>query len=241
MQCNTQALHALSAVVSKVEDKLACLIDQTKGLQDSHASITTTPKEVGRANTSYAETASVHLPVNQVPPIHLKSTSRALGNDSRASNVILFGLPEGRSIIESKKAVDEVFEYLAGRPVVINDIFRLGKYNQQSPRPRPLLVKLSAIWDKKLILSRKRNLRDFKIKRLFLREDVPPDHKLRRRFEPGEKKSADQIHPISSVVPEDDLITEQQTSPDRSPSPSLSTSSLTSVATVVLDEANNDV
>ena len=126
MQCNTQALHALSAVVSKVEDKLACLIDQTKGLQDSHASIIATPKDVGRANTSYAETASVHLPVNQVPPIHLKSTGRARDNDSRASNVILFGLPEGKSIIESKSVVDEVFEYLAGRPVVINDIFRLG-------------------------------------------------------------------------------------------------------------------
>ena len=134
-----------SPATGKVEDKLACLIDQ---MQDSRASTITTPKEVGCANTSYAETASVHLPVNQVPPIHLKSTSRALDTDSRASKVVLFGLPEGKSIIESKGIVDEVFEYLAGRPVVMNDIFHLGKYSQQSPRPRPLLVKLSAIWDK---------------------------------------------------------------------------------------------
>ena len=80
-----------------------------KGLQDSHASIITNPKEVGHANTSYAETACVHLHVDQVPPIHLKSTSRAWDNDSRTSNVVLFGLPEGKSIIESKGVVNEVF------------------------------------------------------------------------------------------------------------------------------------
>jgi len=33
---------------------------------------------------------------------------------------------------------------------------------------------------RKLLLARKRNLRDFRISHLFLREDVPPDHKLRQ-------------------------------------------------------------
>ena len=32
-----------------------------------------------------------------------------------------------------------------------------------------------------MLLLRKSNLRDFRIGRLFLREDVPPDHKLRQR------------------------------------------------------------
>ena len=84
---------------------------------------------------------------------------------------------EGKSIIESKAVVDE---FLAGRQVSISDIFRLGKYTQ-SDRPRPLLVKLSAVWDRKLLLSQKKNLREFRIRRLFLREDVPPENRLRQR------------------------------------------------------------
>ena len=44
-----------------------------------------------------------------------------------------------------------------------------------------LLIKLSTGWDRKLILLRKRDLRNFRIKRLFLREDVAPGHKLRQR------------------------------------------------------------
>ena len=43
----------------------------------------------------------------------------------------------------------------------------------QSNTSRPLHIKLSSLWDWKLLLSRKKNLRDFKIRRLFLREDVP--------------------------------------------------------------------
>ena len=43
------------------------------------------------------------------------------------------------------------------------------------------MVKLSSAWDRKLLLLRKSTLRDFRIGRLFLREDVPPDHKFRQR------------------------------------------------------------
>jgi len=60
-------------------------------------------------------------------------------------------VPEQKSIIETKAIVDEVFEFLAGKSVLIKDIFRLGKYSSSS-RPRPLLIKLSAIWDQKLFL-----------------------------------------------------------------------------------------
>ena len=237
-------LHTLNEVVTNVEEKLTHLIDQTKCLLDSERTTVISPGEVGREINSYAKAASVQLPVNNTPPAPLtKSMRRSSNDDSRASNVVIFGLPEGKSIFESKSLVDEIFQFLAGRPVVINDLFRLGKYGR-SPQPRPVLVKLSAIWDKKLLLSRKRNLRDFKMKRLFLREDVPPDHKLRQRTKFGEKESSGQNPSSSSadLVQVDDLTANQQLSRDRSPSLSPSTSSLTlsSGATVVLDEVNSD-
>ena len=84
-------------------------------------------------------------------------------------------------------------------------MFRLGKYASKgalsSHRPRPVLVKLTTPWDRKLILLRKRNLRTFKVPRLFLREDVPPDHKLRVKIPTkgaGQSPSTDAL-PVSGV------------------------------------------
>ena len=159
VQSNTQALHTLGAAVSGVEDKLAHLMEQIKVLLDSTKTATT--RESVQTTTSFAKVVSSHP-----PSVQPKSTRPPPSDDSRASNVVLFGLPQGKSIFESKAVVDEVFEFLAGRLVAIKDIFRLGKFNHSS-HPRPLLVKLSAIWDRKLFLSRKKNLRDFRIKSLF--------------------------------------------------------------------------
>ena len=49
-----------------------------------------------------------------------------------------------------------------------------------SSHPRPILIKLSSAWDRKLVLLCKSTLRNFRIKQLFLREDVSPDHQLRK-------------------------------------------------------------
>ena len=99
-------------------------------------------------------------------------------------SAILFGLPENQTIIEAKGVVDEMFDFLIGKPVQIKDILRLGRFRSPaspSSRPHPLLIKLCTVWDRKLLLLRKSNLREFRIKRLFLKEDVAPDHKLRQR------------------------------------------------------------
>ena len=110
------------------------------------------------------------------------TSSRA---DGRECNVILFGLPENQTIVEAKGVVDEMFAFLSGKQVQIKDILHLGRFRSpaspSSSRPRPLLIKLCTVWDRKLLLLRKSNLREFHIKRLFLREDVAPDHKLRQR------------------------------------------------------------
>lgn len=149
---NTQTLHTLSAAVSGVEDKLGNLMDQMKVLFDSNKTTETTTVGSAQTATSYANVVSSHTPVNIASSVQPKLPA---WDDSRAPNVILFGLPEGKSIFKSKAVVDEVFEFLAGQQVLIKDIFRLGKFNQSS-RPHPLLVKLSGIWDKKLLLSHKR-------------------------------------------------------------------------------------
>ena len=79
--------------------------------------------------------------------------------------------------------MDEMFEFLSGKQLHTKDMFPLGrlkKSQSSSSPPRPLFIKLCTAWDRKLNLLRKSKLRDFHIKRLFLREDVAPNHKLRQ-------------------------------------------------------------
>ena len=153
---------ALSSVVSSIEEKITSL---TKPPSDPSSSSPMVGKRTQQGAT-YAQIAfSICPPPNSDTSASSQKPQRPLYDDIRESNVILFGLPEEKSIVETKAVVDEVFEFLAGRPVAIKDIFRLGKF-RQSANPCPLLVKLSAIWDRKLLLVQKKNLCEFSIGRL---------------------------------------------------------------------------
>ena len=44
-----------------------------------------------------------------------------------------------------------------------------------SKPPRPLLIKPSNVWDKRLILTSVRKLKEYSILKLFVREDVSPE------------------------------------------------------------------
>ena len=148
---------------------------------------TVEPDVVGADSDTYARHASISLPPHStstaLPSRRSAIPSASSRVDDRDSNLILFGLPDSPSIFDAKKLIDEVLQFLAVGPVQIRDVFRLGKYNpssSSSTRPCPVLIKLSTAWDRKVILLQKRNLQHFRINRLFLRADVPPDHKLRQ-------------------------------------------------------------
>ena len=132
---------------------------------------------------SYAQAASSqpNPSVHVTHSARLSSTKSPSVIDSRACKLVLFGLPENDSILKLKSEIDEVLEFLAGEQVIVNDVFRLGKFSASSNNcPNPVLIKLATAWDRKVILH-KCDLKDFKTSRLFLREDVPPDHKLCQR------------------------------------------------------------
>ena len=92
------------------------------------------------------------------------TTKPPFSPDPRDCNLVLFGLPESRSIVDTKESVDEMLQFLAGESVLMKDLFRLGKYvpsadpQNSSHRPRP---KLTTPWDRRLILLRKSNLRNY--------------------------------------------------------------------------------
>ena len=195
VQSNSQALQVLISTVDSLEKKLSSLIGSSAAAslctQTGVGEVTDKASHQTKSYAAVASSAPSSLPGSTSKSASLSLHSgvpirRSQQHDGRECNLILFGLPEKGTILDAKEVVDEVLEFLAKKPIVIRDMFRLGKYTRHtsissSARPRPILVKLSSAWDRKLLLLRKSNLRDFRIGRLFLREDVPPDHKLRQR------------------------------------------------------------
>ena len=105
---------------------------------------------------------------------------------SRQQNLILFGLSEEHSLIDSKCIVDEVLEFLVNKPVGIKDLVRIGRIKKAESasvnalRSRPLLIKFDTVWDRQLVLASKRKLKQFRVERLFLREDLSLEVRQRR-------------------------------------------------------------
>ena len=98
---------------------------------------------------------------------------RSSSADERASNNILSSLG---CLVESKQVVDEILEFVSGNSVQIKDMLRLGKYVRSTSslsHPRPIQITARDCF------TSEDCIKDFRIKHLFLREDVPPDHKLR--------------------------------------------------------------
>ena len=89
----------------------------------------------------------------------------------RSRNVIIFGVPESRSLLDTENLVRQAFEFAVGRKIKLVDCRRLGKFNPNQEKGRPLIVKLALVWDRRLLLNTKCKLRHFKGAQLFLRED----------------------------------------------------------------------
>ena len=176
VESNCQVLKDLKSVVERLESKFSSF---------SLMSSTTTSRDHSSEQQDWSNSYA-SMVTSFTPPAATTSRSpstaatKHLQSTERGTNLVLFGLSETHSLIESKEIVDDLLEFLVGKPVQIREMFRLGKINHSSSAPcqshsRPILIKLSMAWDRKLVLLRKRNLKEFRIKHLFVREDLPPE------------------------------------------------------------------
>ena len=81
--------------------------------------------------------------------------------------------------------VDEILDFIAGRPISIKDLFQLGRLARPSSPSAsisrgPVLIKLLTALDRKVVLFSKRKRKVYRLQHLFLREDLSPDHKVRQ-------------------------------------------------------------
>ena len=86
-------------------------------------------------------------------------------------NVIIFGIKESGDAEVWCKSVNDALTFVCGHSVDIADAFRLGRFN--ADKIRPILVKLRTIWDKRLILSKAGNLKQYSQRNVFVVPDEP--------------------------------------------------------------------
>ena len=124
-------------------------------------------------STAVTEGAQVelHLPNPREATYRPQMRRDAFTVDSndRHSNVLVFGLPETSSLMETKEKVDNMLTYLTGTTIGVRDLFRIGRFKKEAEHTsRPVLVKLSSAWDR-------RKLKNYHISHLFVREDLAPE------------------------------------------------------------------
>ena len=67
-----------------------------------------------------------------------------------------------------REKLNDVFKFVVGKAVDINDSFRLGKFTEG--KIRPILVKLNTAWDRRLILDSSNKLKAYK-GRIYINPD----------------------------------------------------------------------
>jgi len=94
----------------------------------------------------------------------------------RSKNVVIFGIDEAIDTTDGTAWRDTVVQTLstaAGRDVVIEDAFRLGR-TVTTGRKRPVLVRLHSAWDRRIILSGSWKLsRKAGFEHIFIAPDEP--------------------------------------------------------------------
>ena len=98
----------------------------------------------------------------------------------RRENLMIFGIKESQSMTDTMDSVKKMLEFLTGRSTTVKDLFRIGKFmeprvshDEPSPsRPRPIVLKLTSPWDRRLVLANRFNLKEYTVKGIFVREDL---------------------------------------------------------------------
>lgn len=142
--------------------------------------------------SSYAAAASAG--VSSVSGSFGPKVTKLASAITRADNLIIFGLPEVESLPALNNSLDELLTLLVGKSVPLRDLFRLGhrrKISDSGPpgRPWPVLLKFMSTWDRRLLLSAVSKLKEFKMLRLYIREDLSPEECKKRRDHYGSRKA----------------------------------------------------
>jgi hypothetical protein len=118
-------------------------------------------------------------------------------------NVVLTGISENRDASVSRDIVTRALNHAAGTQVDVIDAFGLSRYS--SGKQRPITVKLSSVWHRRLVTAEARKLRHVtEFRRVFVTADEPLE--VRRRNTPQRLKSRAERDGRSVIVSHDDML-----------------------------------
>ena len=125
MHLYSKSLNSLVAAVHSLENKLSTLLipSQVTSNGSNVVGDRLTNFACDSDTNTYASRVSSFIPTSPNPtsvsPLRLKRSGNPINTEDRESNLILFGLPESQSILDSKKTGDELLQFLAEKPVSI--------------------------------------------------------------------------------------------------------------------------
>lgn len=123
-----------------------------------------------------------HSPVADRITTIRDSTEVKSSTSNRLANLIVYGIPENRDVVEWRRTVDEVLSFLLNKPVDLVDSFRLGRYVEN--KTRPILIKLTTMWDRRLVLTKCSQLKhNLAYKRIYIAADEPLDERRKHSLE----------------------------------------------------------
>ena len=172
-----------TAIVQQNNDSLELIKSKLNTLSDSISVLQSKLDKSKEGASTYAACLSRASPsptLNHTAPFEPRSL-----NLHRKENLIIFGLEE-QSMTSTMESVQKMLNFLLGRTTVVKDLFRIGRFKkpnaeQSSPsRPRPVILKLSSPWDRRLVLSSRFNLKNYEVKGIFVREDLSPEERKLR-------------------------------------------------------------
>jgi hypothetical protein len=107
------------------------------------------------------------------------SAARQSRDFDRSMNLLMFGVEEDKVASVWRDKADRALEFIAGNPVDVTDMFRLGRFN--AGKTRPILVKLRTTWDKRIILINCHKLKDY-TESIFIAPDEPLEERRKKRW-----------------------------------------------------------
>ena len=135
VQDNTKALLSLTSVVNSIEKKMSSFFETSAStfppqntIPDSQA-----PLSHSAAVTEGAQ-VELHLPNPREATYRpqMRRDDFTVDINDRHSNLLVFGLPEASSLMETKEKVDNMLTYLTGTTIGVRDLFRIGRFKKEA-------------------------------------------------------------------------------------------------------------
>ena len=186
-QSNLCSVVETQSKLQATVERLAANVDANSQQLASNGQSTTYVINPGLAKTIDTMDRKLDEIRDNIGKIQFGSTGKQINNqssksDDRSRNVVIAGVPESRTPDTWHNTVSRVLETVIGCPVQIDDVIRLGRYNEQ--RKRLILVKLKSAWDRRLVLSSAHKLRDAdEFRQVYINADEEPEVRRQKTLE----------------------------------------------------------